>query len=86
MKRVFSLVPRGAAIEFSNHGTLFLDEISSMSLELQAKLLRVIQKREFEHIGRLKTIKVDFHLISATNQDLKQCVNKETFRKNPFTD
>ena len=55
-----------------------------MSLELQAKLLRVIQEQEFERIGGLRTIKVDFRLISATNQDLKQCVNKGTFREDLF--
>jgi len=75
---------RMGRIEFSNHGTLFLDEISSMSLELQAKLLRVIQEQEFERIGGLKTIKVDFRLISATNQDLKEKIKEGTFREDLF--
>jgi len=75
---------RMGRIEFANQGTLFLDEISSMSLELQAKLLRVIQEQEFERIGGLRTIKVDFRLISATNQDLKQSINKGTFREDLF--
>jgi len=75
---------RMGRIEFSNQGTLFLDEISSMSLELQAKLLRVIQEQEFERIGGLKTIKVDFRLISATNQDLKEKIKEGTFREDLF--
>ena len=75
---------RMGRIEFSNHGTLFLDEISSMSLELQAKLLRVIQEQEFERIGGLRTIKVDFRLISATNQDLKEKIKEGTFREDLF--
>ncbi|MGL4607192.1 MAG: phosphoenolpyruvate hydrolase family protein [Eubacteriaceae bacterium] len=70
--------------ELADHGTLFLDEIGEMDYELQAKLLRIIQQREFERIGGEKTITVDVRIVCACNIDLKEAVNKNTFREDLF--
>ncbi len=66
--------------EYANGGTIFLDEISSLPLRLQAKLLRVLQEREIKRLGSNKTIKLDLRVISATNEDLRELVEKEAFR------
>jgi formate hydrogenlyase transcriptional activator len=66
--------------ELANGGTVFLDEIGEMPLELQAKLLRVLQEGEFERVGSSKTIKVDVRVIAATNRDLQKSVNNQEFR------
>ncbi len=66
--------------EVANGGTLFLDEVGDIPLELQAKLLRVLQEQEFERIGGNKTIKVNVRLIAATNRDLAAMVEQHTFR------
>jgi Nif-specific regulatory protein len=66
--------------ELSNKGTIFLDEIGSIDLEVQAKLLRVLQEKEFERVGGHKTIKTDVRIIAATNKNLEQAVEEETFR------
>jgi PAS domain S-box-containing protein len=67
--------------ELANGGTIFLDEIGELPLELQVKLLRVIQEGELERVGGTKTIKVDVRIIAATNRHLKQEVEKGTFRE-----
>ncbi|MCG3113935.1 MAG: sigma 54-interacting transcriptional regulator [Candidatus Manganitrophus sp. SB1] len=66
--------------ELAHQGTLFLDEIGDISLELQSKLLRVLQEQEFERLGSNRTIKVNVRLITATNQDLAQMVAEKHFR------
>jgi DNA-binding NtrC family response regulator len=66
--------------EQANHGTLFLDEVSSMPADLQVKLLRVLQEREFQRVGSATTIKVDVRIIAATNTDLPGAVEKGDFR------
>lgn len=70
--------------EQANHGTLFLDEISSMPLDLQVKLLRVLQEREFERVGSSATIKVDVRIVAATNSDLLEAVEKKEFRSDLY--
>lgn len=66
--------------EQANHGTLFLDEVSTMPMDLQVKLLRVLQEREFERVGSTNTVKVDVRIIAATNGNLLEAVEKGEFR------
>ena len=75
-----AIMQRTGRFEVANHGTAFLDEIAEISLELQPKLLRVLQEREFERLGSSRTLKTDARLIAATNRDLADCVEKKTFR------
>ena len=67
--------------ELANNGTIFLDEIGELSLDMQVKLLRVIQEGEFERVGGTKTIKADVRIIAATNRNLKAGLEKGTFRE-----
>ncbi len=76
-----AVASRKGRFELSDRGTIFLDEIGDMSPPLQAKLLRVIQEREFERVGGSKTIKVDVRLVAASNRDLKQEVSAGRFRE-----
>jgi PAS domain S-box-containing protein len=71
-------------LELADKGTLFLDEIGEISLTLQPKLLRVLQDREFERLGGLETLKVDFRLIAATNRDLADSVREHEFRSDLY--
>jgi formate hydrogenlyase transcriptional activator len=64
----------------ADNGTLFLDEIGDLPLELQPKLLRALQEREFERLGSSQTIRVNVRVVAATNQDLAQLVAKKQFR------
>ena len=70
--------------ELAHGGTIFLDEIGEIPIELQSKLLRVLQKGEFERIGSPKTIKVDVRVIAATNQNLEEQIKKKLFRKDLY--
>lgn len=70
--------------EMANGGTIFLDEIGDMEMSLQAKILRVIQQREFERVGGNETIKTDVRIISATNVNLKEAVANREFREDLY--
>lgn len=70
--------------EIANKGTLFLDEIGDVPLELQAKLLRVLQEREFERLGSNQTQQVNVRLVAATHRDLKQMVAEKQFRSDLY--
>ena len=70
--------------ERAHTGTLFLDEIGDLPLELQPKLLRVLQEQEFERLGSTRTIRVDVRIVAATNRDLAQMVRERTFRADLF--
>lgn len=70
--------------EVADGGTIFLDEIGEMEMSLQAKILRVIQQKEFERVGGNDTLKVDVRILSATNRDLKDMVGKNEFREDLY--
>jgi formate hydrogenlyase transcriptional activator len=75
-----ALARKVGRFELANGGTLFLDEIGDLALELQAKLLRVLQDGEFERVGGTQTLKVNVRLIAATNRSLEMLVEQERFR------
>jgi len=75
---------REGKFEIADGGTLFLDEIGDMSIETQAKILRVLQEKEFERVGGNRTIKVDVRVIAATNQDLEGKVKDGSFREDLY--
>ncbi len=75
---------RKGRFEMADGGTLFLDEVGEMSLKVQVKLLRVLEKGEFERVGGEKTLKVDVRLIAATNRDLEKEVSGGRFREDLF--
>jgi len=70
--------------QMADGGTLFLDEIGDMPLELQPKLLRALQEREFERLGSTQTVRVNVRVVAATNQDIEQLVSKKLFRADLF--
>jgi DNA-binding NtrC family response regulator len=79
-----AIIKRVGRFELADEGTIFLDEIGDISLSTQIKLLRVLQEKTFERVGGNETIKVDVRIIAATNQDLKQLIEKKEFRKDLF--
>ena len=76
--------PRIGRFQLANCGTLFLDEIGDLPIELQPKLLRVLQEQEFERLGSSRTIRVDVRIVAATNQNLEQMVADRRFRADLF--
>ena len=79
-----ALTQKKGRFELADGGTIFLDEIGELPLELQSKLLRVLQEGEFERLGNPNTIKVDVRVIAATNKDLEAAVTKKEFRVDLF--
>jgi formate hydrogenlyase transcriptional activator len=79
-----AITQRIGRFELANHGTVFLDEIADLPLELQPKLLRVLQEREFERLGNSRTLRSDARLIAATNGDLAAMVEAQRFRADLF--
>jgi formate hydrogenlyase transcriptional activator len=79
-----AVAQRIGRFELANRGTVFLDEIGEIPLELQPKLLRVLQEREFERLGSSRTLRTDARLIAATNRDLSTMVEERSFRADLF--
>ena len=94
MDRVAPVDPEGADVEaiaqrigrfeLADGGTIFLDEVGDIPLELQTKLLRVLQEREFERLGSTRTLRTDARLIAATNRELQKMVEQRKFREDLF--
>jgi DNA-binding NtrC family response regulator len=79
-----AIASKKGLFEVADQGTIFFDEIGTISMETQAKLLRVIQEKEFMRLGAVETIKVDTRIIAATNADLKQLVEEGRFREDLY--
>jgi formate hydrogenlyase transcriptional activator len=75
-----AVIQRIGRFEMANGGTLFLDEIGEIALDLQAKLLRVLQEQEFERLGSTRTTRVNVRVVAATNRDLMQMIDAKEFR------
>jgi len=71
-------------LEMANAGTLFLDEVGDISMKMQIDLLRVLETREFSRVGGTATLRSDFRVIAATNQDLQEAIHKKTFRRDLY--
>jgi formate hydrogenlyase transcriptional activator len=79
-----AIAQRMGRFELAHHGTIFLDEVGDIPLELQPKLLRVLQEQEFERLGSVRSIRVDVRLVAATNRDLDEMVAARTFRSDLY--
>jgi PAS domain S-box-containing protein len=79
-----ALARREGRFELANGGTIFLDEIGELGLDVQAKLLRVLQEQEFERVGSSHTLKVDVRVVAATNRDLRRAVRDREFREDLY--
>jgi formate hydrogenlyase transcriptional activator len=79
-----AIMRKPGRFELADKGTLFLDEVGDIPLDLQAKLLRVLQEHEFERLGSTRTQQVDVRVIAATHRDLKQMVEEGTFRSDLY--
>ncbi len=79
-----ALATRHGRFELAHNGTIFLDEVGELSLSVQAKLLRILQEKEFERVGGSKTIKVDVRVIAATNRNLEELIKNGLFREDLY--
>jgi formate hydrogenlyase transcriptional activator len=79
-----AIAQKAGRFELAHQGTIFLDEVGDIPLELQSKLLRVLQEKEFERLGSIRTIRVDVRLVAATNQDLAKMVADRRFRSDLY--
>jgi Nif-specific regulatory protein len=79
-----AVVQKKGKLEEATGGSVFLDEVGELAPAMQAKLLRVLQEREFERVGGLRTIKADVRLIAATNRDLEEAIQNGTFRRDLY--
>jgi Nif-specific regulatory protein len=79
-----ALVQKKGKLEVADGGTIFLDEIGELAPQMQAKLLRVLQEREFERVGGTRTVKVDVRVITATNKDLEEAIKTGDFRQDLY--
>jgi len=79
-----AIATKHGRFEIANGGTIFLDEVSNISLNIQAKLLRVIQEKEVTRVGSSRTIKIDVRIIAATNKDLSEYVKQNKFREDLY--
>ncbi|HKC52013.1 MAG TPA: sigma 54-interacting transcriptional regulator [Myxococcota bacterium] len=79
-----AIAQRIGRFDLANRGTLFLDEVGEIPLEIQAKLLRVLQEQEFERLGSTRTIHVDVRIVAASNRDLAEMVAERTFRSDLY--
>jgi two-component system NtrC family response regulator len=79
-----AVATRRGRFEQADHGTLFLDEIGELSMDLQVKLLRVLQERTFERVGGTEPIHIDIRVVAATNRNLLQMITEGTFREDLF--
>src|SRR5262249_32929420 len=79
-----AIMRKPGRFELADKGTLFLDEVGDIPLELQAKLLRVLQEHEFERLGSTRTQQVDVRVIAATHRDLKKMIQEGTFRSDLY--
>jgi transcriptional regulator with PAS, ATPase and Fis domain len=79
-----AIASRAGRFELAHRGTLFIDEVASMSLPLQAKLLRALQEREIERVGESRPMRLDIRVVAATNTDLRKLVKEGTFREDLF--
>jgi Nif-specific regulatory protein len=79
-----AIAQKRGRLELADGGTVFLDEVGELAPALQAKLLRVLQEREFERVGGLRAIKVDIRLIAATNRDIEEAIRSRAFRQDLY--
>src|SRR5438874_7899073 len=79
-----AIIQKVGRMELADQGTLFLDEVGDIPIEIQPKLLRALQEREFERLGRIHTKRVDMRLVAATNRDLEQMVEDREFRSDLY--
>ncbi|NTU67474.1 MAG: sigma 54-interacting transcriptional regulator [Chlorobiaceae bacterium] len=79
-----AIAQRRGRFELADGGTIFLDEVGELSLAVQAKLLRIIQEKEFERLGGTKTVKTDVRIIAATNRNLEELISEGAFREDLY--